>query len=110
MGTFEFNPTFEEELVRSIGVRRVIEDRTEAVAKRASEIAADDPRTVADDLHRMIEGEVEIGAHGAHGRVASKNFKGHWYEFGAAGVPARPYLRPALESEVGPVEKGRDDA
>lgn len=109
MGVFEQHPAFERELLRSIEMRRVIEHRTEAVAERASEIAADDPRTVADDLHRMIEAEVEIDAHGAHGRVVSKNFKGHWYEFGASGVPARPYLRPALESEVGPIEKGRGD-
>lgn len=107
--TFAPDPRFSDELFGSAPVRDMLGDRAAAVAQRASEMAPDDPRTGGEDLHRGIKPEVELdGSRGYVGRVVSHNFKGHWYEFGAAGVRAQPHLRPALEIEVGPIEKGRD--
>lgn len=104
LADFHLDPHFETNFYRSPDVKRILEERTEAVAERARQLAPDDPATEGDDLHSMIEGEVVLEARGFVGRVTSKNFKGGWYEFGTSRQAARPYLRPAAEAEVGPIE------
>lgn len=104
-GGFVASATFEAEFRKSDGLRPVLQDRVDAVAKTASAIAADDPSTSGLDLHRDIKGEVgELEGYGLIGRVNAYNWKAHWYEFGASNTAARPFLRPALEQEVGPQE------
>lgn len=106
MGQFVMHPLFEAELLASLPVKTIIEDRTDAVVSRAQALAPDDPRTSGRDLHSQIEGNVELDQHGWHGRASSMAFYGHLYEFGASNVPAQPYMRPALEAEVGRIERG----
>jgi hypothetical protein len=105
--TFELADGFEDEILRSQPVRAIVEDRTQAAAERASRLAADDPSTSGQDLHSNIEADVGLDAHGWVGRVNANDWKAGWFEFGTSRQAARPFLRPALEAEVGPVEQGR---
>lgn len=107
--TFELAPDFEEELLHSQPVRAVLEDRTQAVAERASRLAPDDPTTTGSDLHTNITADIGLDARGWVGRVNANDWKAGFWEFGTSEHGAVPFLRPALESEVGPVEAGRDE-
>lgn len=101
---FRLDPGFAAAYARSDDARELLEDPVDRVAARARELAPDDPATSGDDLKGMIEGEVIMEDGRWIGRVASNNFKGNWKEFGSSREAAQPYLRPALEAEVGPVE------
>lgn len=111
MTVFEPNPAFEAELLRSIEVAEMLDDVVEEAAARAVELAPDDPTTNDRDLHRSIFGDVAMTAHGYRGRVGATNFKAPWFEEGAVNVDQRPFLRPAVEQVVGPIEAdtGEDD-
>lgn len=104
--TFRRDPAFKGALLRSAGVRDALQDRVGAAAELASQLAPDDPATTGKDLHSSVVGDVGMTADGWLGRVVALNFKAPWFEFGARGVPKRPFLRPAVEREVGKVEKG----
>lgn len=103
---FEEDPNFRGELLRSAEIRAVLEEKATAAAKTASRLAPDDPRTSGADLHSSIVADVELTARGYAARVAALDFKAGWYEFGSSRTRARPFLRPAVEEEVGPLESG----
>lgn len=104
MTGFVVDPGFERDLMRSGFVHDLLEDEAEEVALLAAELAPDDPSTTAPDLPSSIGAEVVMTDTGWVGRVVAADFKSAWYEEGASGVAARPFLRPALERLVGPVE------
>lgn len=106
MNRFKLDPTFERELMRSPEMRDLLEDAVGPAAERAADLAPDDPRTGSPDLPSSIVGEVELTAHGYRGRVVAHDWKAAWHEEGATGVPARPFLRPAVEETIGPIEPG----
>lgn len=110
MARFVMDPHFEDALMRSAGVREVLEERTEAAARLASDLAPDDPETLDNDLHTSVFADVGLTGHGWRGRVGALNFKGGWYEVGASRVTARPFLRPAVEAEIGPIEASPDES
>jgi hypothetical protein len=101
---FELDRSFDRELMHSAYVHDLLEEKVDAVAEVARDLAPDDPSTAGLDLHTDIEGEVGLTDAGWQGRVNAFDFKAGWYEKGASGVTARPFLRPALEQEVGPLE------
>lgn len=101
---FKLDPDYEQGAYRTDEVRDLIEDagaRTEAVAKS---LAPDDPATIGDDIVSSIYHDTFLTPAGWQGRVGVTDFKGGWYEFGTSRQPARPYLIPAVEQEVGPIE------
>jgi hypothetical protein len=106
---FELDPGFEAALLRSGGVRDALEQVVEPAARRASDLAPDDPATGGQDLHTSVYGDVAMTGHGFRGRVGAMNFKAGWFEEGATGVPAQPFLRPAVEEHVGPIEAAPED-
>lgn len=97
------DPGFERALLSSPGVAVMLEELVEPAARRAAELAPDDPRTTGDDLHTSVFGDVAMTVHGYRGRVGATDFKAPWFEEGAANVPARPFIRPAVEEFVGPI-------
>jgi len=103
---FKRDPSFEAMLLRSTEVRDVLEERVSAAAARATALAPDDPATTTNDLHTSVFGDVAMTGRGWAGRVGAANFKAPWFEIGATGVPARPFLVPAVEEEIGPIEAG----
>lgn len=107
-GRFVEDPNFRDALLRSAGVKEMLEERVGAAADLAAELAPDDPATTDNDLHTSVFGDVDLTQYGWAGRVGALNFKAGWFEEGAQGVPARPFLRPAVEAEIGPVEAGDD--
>lgn len=104
LSRFRMDPSFPAMFGRSEEARELLQDPVDRVTARAKELAPDDPATSGNDLRGMIEGEVVMEDGRWIGRVASNNFKGNWKEFGSSRESAQPYLRPALEAEVGPVE------
>lgn len=108
MGRFTRDPRFERELLASPGIYELVADRTAAAARVAADQAPDDPRTGSPDLHSSVFSDVSIGARGVVGRVGATDYKAPWFEEGASNVRAQPFLRPAVEQEIGPVEAGED--
>jgi len=104
----KLDPAFERELLRSDFVRDRLDDAAKKAAAIAADRAPDDPATSTKDLRSSIRGETELGPDGWVGRVVAGDWKAAWYEIGATGVPARPYLRPAVEQTVGPIEPAPD--
>lgn len=104
MAAFELDRAFAEKLLASDWMRDRIADVTGPAAERAATLAPDDPATSGDDLPGSIVDELELTEHGWRGRVVAHDWKAAWYEEGATGVPARPFLRPAVEEIVGPLE------
>lgn len=111
MGRFVRDPGFEMALFASVEIELALKDRTDAAAARARELAPDDPRTDEPDLHTSVFGDVALTATGYKGRVGATDFKAPWYEEGSARTAPRPFLRPAVEEEIGPVSaaQGGDD-
>lgn len=101
---FVMDPGFEAALLRSEPVRELIEEAATKAAGAAADLAPDDPATTRNDLHSSVFADVAITGRGWTGRVGASDFKAGWFEEGAQGVPARPFLRPAVEQEVGPIE------
>ncbi len=101
---FELDRSFERELMRSDFVRDLLDEKAREVAAAARPLAPDDPATTTKDLPSSISGEAVLTEDGWVGRASAGNFKAAWYEKGASGVTARPFLVPALERVVGPVE------
>lgn len=108
MARFKLDPSFEREIMRSAEMRDILEDAVEDAADLASDLAPDDPATGSPDLPSSLAGEVELTANGYRGRVVAHDWKAAWYEAGADGVPAQPFLRPAVEETIGPIEPAPD--
>lgn len=106
---FKMDPTFERELLSSDFFRDVLLDVVPEAASRAADLAPDDPRTPAPDLHTSVFGDVALGPRGWRGRVGAEDYKAPWFEEGASGVTRRPFLRPAVEEVVGPIEPSPED-
>lgn len=104
MARFELDAAFERKLLESDFMRARIQTAAEAAASAAADRAPDDPRTSRPDLPTSIVAEMELTEHGWRGRVVAHDWKAAWHEEGAAGVPARPFLRPSVEENVGPIE------
>lgn len=90
-----------EAVLHNPAIVPVLAARAARVRDRARALAPDDPSTGPPDLRSEIDSEVVRGPRGWVGRVVSRNWKGHFWEFGTARTPARPYLRPALEAVAG---------
>lgn len=108
MGVFVPNPGFALAALRSSAVKNKLEALVEEGARRASELAPDDPATGSPDLHSSVVGEVILTGQGYLGRVIATDYKGMFYEFGTSRNEPRPFLRPALEGmglELGPEER-----
>lgn len=106
---FELDPDFADAYLRSDHVRETLQEYVDDAAEVAARLAPDDPRTITNDLHSSVFGDVAMTSHGWRGRVGASNFKAPWFEEGAAGVASQPFLRPAVEQTVGPIEAHPDD-
>lgn len=98
---FDPDPNFETEIIKQAEMRHIVDGLTEAVAARARQLATS--RRIRDS----IEGDVTLERHGFVGRVVAA-FPAPFVEFGTYQQAARPFLRPALEAEVGPLREGTD--
>jgi HK97 gp10 family phage protein len=108
MSGFKRDPQFDELLFRSQGMRQVLEDRCEAAAPVAAELAPDDPRTTDDDLRSSVAADVAMTRRGFVGRVLAEDWKAHFFENGTVKIRPRPFLRPAVEREVGRLEAAEE--
>lgn len=97
------DPTFEKMLLSSPELEQHLRGVVDEAARRAADLAPDDPSTGAPDLHSSIFGDVEQAGPTLRGRVGATDYKARWFEEGATGVPARPFLRPAVEEKIGPL-------
>lgn len=96
---FDVDPSFEEELLHSPFVLELVREKAEAAAKRAREIVP----VESGDLRDSIQGDVVLESRGFIGRVNAFDWKAHFVEFGTSRRRARPFIRPAVEAEVGPL-------
>ena len=103
---FDPDPKFEEEMRRSPDLRAHLEQLAKAAAERAQQLVP--VKTGA--LRDSIEGVVDYDQRGFVGRVDAHDFKAGWVEFGTVRRAARPFLRPAIEAEVGPLAPDVGDA
>lgn len=101
---FERDPGFERQVLGERWVGDLLEELVSTAAARASDLAPDDPATTGKDLHSSVYGDVELVGGRYRARVGATDFKANWFEHGAVGVPARPFLRPAVEEIIGPIE------
>ena len=101
---FDLDPTFFRDLLASDGVGDVVHIYANRVAARASTLAPDDPETAGSSIAEgiVVDRGVEHGRQVA--RVNALDFKSHWHEHGTSKMAATPFLRPAAEQEVGPLE------
>lgn len=101
---FELDPGFVSALEASDDVGDVLEVFADRVAGRARELAPDDPETagssIADGI--VVDRGVDRGRQVA--RVNALDFKSNWHEHGTSKMDPHPFLRPATEQEVGPIE------
>lgn len=97
------DPEFHRAIIREPALGAFLKERVDAAAARARDLAPDDPSTGSPDLHSSVFGDVSMMGPGFRGRVGAEDYKAGWFEEGATGVPARPFLRPAVEQEVGPI-------
>lgn len=104
---FELDEGFEAAVLRSEGVRKLLEDRIDDGVRRAKSRA---PKRLGF-LRDGIVGNVGVETRGDFaergqliGRIASTDFKTVWAEFGTVKRAKEPFLRPTLE-ELGTVEE-----
>lgn len=100
---FDLDRSFEKRVLGGEGVRAHLEHKVEEVAEVARGLAPDDPSTGPPDLHTSIAGRVDKTDQGYRGEVRASDWKAHLWEFGHQGR-AKPFLRPAIEQVVGPLE------
>lgn len=96
---FDVDPNFEEELLHSPFARDLVEELADRAAERARQIVP----VESGDLRDSIEGDVVLDSRGFTGRVNAFDWKAHFVEFGTVRRRARPFIRPAVEAEVGPL-------
>lgn len=99
---FDPDPNLESELARAVEIRAYLEVVAAAAAETARQLAP--YRTGA--LRDSIDYDVTSEGGGQIARVIVGDWKANLIEYGTSRHPARPYLRPAIEAEVGPL---RDD-
>lgn len=99
---FDPDPNLESELARATEIHAYLEELAAAAAETARQLAP--YRTGA--LRDSIDYEVTSEGSGQIARVIVGDWKANLVEYGTSRHPARPYLRPAIEAEVGPL---RDD-
>lgn len=102
---FTLDPGFAAAVSRTSQVRDLLDEKATAAAEEAANRAP----FATGALAESVFADVALTADGYRGRVGAEDFKAPWFEEGAAGVPARPFLRPAVEAEVGPIEAHPDD-
>lgn len=93
------DPSFEGLLLRSTGIKLIVDDVTKQVTERAAEYARERSNTIAD----AIAADGGMTAAGYMGRVNAFDFKSGWAEFGTSRFPQVRMLGRALEEIVGPV-------
>lgn len=98
---FVQDPTLEPLLRRSTGLRRVLRGYAEDIA----ELARIEVPVREGDLRDSIEADVALEPDDGYvGRVNAFHFTAHWIEFGTVRTRPRPFLRPATEIVLGPLE------
>lgn len=97
---FKLDPDFEQGALATTEVRDIVLDAANRAAARARDLAPEDE----GDLKESIFAEVELTSNGWQGRVGATDFKAAWKEFGTVRESPSPFLRPAVEEEVGPLE------
>lgn len=109
---FVLDPSFERRFLASPEVGELIAEAAAEAAERARAMAPDDPATTTDDLKSSVYGDVALTPAGWRGRVGATDYKAHWKEFGSSRERAQPFIRPAVEEVVGPIEavEGDEDA
>lgn len=98
---FEPDPNLESELAREIETRAVLESLASAAAATARQLVP----VRSGALRDSIDSEVTTEPTGLVGRVIVGDWKANLVEYGTRLHPARPYLRPAIEAEVGPLQE-----
>lgn len=93
MAGFALDPLF----LHSLEVEAAVTPIGHAVVEAAKELA---PKRT-EHLANSIEGEWVIEGGRKVFRVAAKDFKGGWIEFGTVNMNAEPYLGPAAMQIVG---------
>jgi HK97 gp10 family phage protein len=101
---FQIDPHFARALLRAESLFDVLLPKGEKVAEVARRLAPDDPATTTDDLRSSIKVESVRRERGVAVRVRASDWKAHWKEFGSSREQAKPFLRPAVEQVVGPLE------
>ncbi len=95
------DPGFEALLARSTGLRRVLEGYAQEIAGHAQQLVP----VREGDLRDSIEADVQLETEGGFvGRVNVFHYTAHWVEFGTVRTRAQPFLRPAAEMVLGPLE------
>jgi hypothetical protein len=97
---FRLDPGFADALARTAEVGALVKEKASTAAARAKEIVAVDTGRLRDS----IAGEAALTPRGWQGRVVATDFKAPWEEEGTVRRSARPFLRPAVEQTVGPIE------
>lgn len=94
------DPAFEAALLRSQGLRALLEE----LADEGAEIAESRAPVRLGFLQDAIKGIVAVSAERGGrliGRILSTDFKTIFWEFGTENHDAQPFLRPAGEAVVG---------
>ena len=88
-GKFVVNPSFEKLWQFTPEAKQIAE-------RSAKEIAAAAKRNTHASIAAGIEVEVGMEDGQITGRVNSKDFRSHWFEFGTSEMSAQPFLQPAV--------------
>jgi hypothetical protein len=105
MSRFDLDPDFEDAVLRSAEFRDALEDLV-AEAPAGADLR---PPYLTGTLASSFLGDVPHTEDGWVGRVGATDFKAPWFEEGADGVPPRPFLRPAVEETIGPIEAAPEE-
>lgn len=91
------NPLYFEEWKRSEAAKTLVESVGKKVARKADELAPNDPDRPPGTfaLHTSMRAETLLTKDGWICRVKALNFKARWYEFGTSKQEPHPFLRPA---------------
>lgn len=101
---FDPDPALENNLVRAAEIHAYLDQLASAAAATARELAPHRTGALRDSIdHDVVtEGGRQIGV------VIVGDWKANLIEYGTSRHPARPFLRPALEAEVGPLRDSGD--
>jgi hypothetical protein len=105
MSRFDLDPDFEDAVLRSAEFRDALED----LVAEAADVADLRAPYLTGTLASSVFGDVALTEDGWVGRVGATDFKAPWFEEGADGVPPRPFLRPAVEETIGPIEAAPEE-
>lgn len=88
------NPSFEEELLRSSFVKRLLDE----LAKMGAELYRDGVPVAEGDLRDSVFGDVKLTADGFQGRIGATDWKAALVELGTSLRDPDGSLRRAIES------------